>query len=525
MHGSLGNPFDAATDGENNAVEFDIGYPLRRDLDAAIRTLRESYGDSLRLLPMSGTSGAGGIFQAPKPTGCTVVGLRLDAPPAPRVRVGEMPDPASLELDEIVIDAAAGAVGVGAAITLDQLNRALEERLGPGHRVPGADLTSYQYAAAGATFMTGGMGPQRRYFSDSVDAIALHDGERFTNIEGDAVADFAGTYGWSGMVGALRCRYYRFPANEVSFALPVDDAPERLARLLAHLAAHAWLDFGGDEVVSAAGDGALILGLEHVSRASMGPLLKIADRNPAGPRARDLAGKIEAAGAAGLIFVSGLADGSIDEFLAALLDDADAERYTLAGIDLEHAEIFNDPEAMRAVREAIPYAARMQRPAGRQVYKNHTDADIRLPPDGVETAMTRLWQINRDYVAAVEAFYREQADIDGEILVYGHLNPFGVDPHNRVTMSADDPDRFAAARDILIARRADYYRALAGMCADGDAVFVGGEKTADSELGIYRALGGPDNAPPALRDRFRRQRERVRAAAPLFNWRAPEPFV
>ncbi len=525
MPGALGKSFDQATDGENNAVELDLGYPLRRGLDAAIRELRERYGDALRLLPMSGTSGAGGVFQAPKPPACTVVGLRLDAPATPRIHSDEVADPAALELDEIVIDEARQAVGAGAAITLDQLSRALGDRLGPGYRVPGADLTSYQYAAVGATFMTGGMGPQRRYFSDSVDAIALHDGERFATIEGDAVADFAGTYGWSGIVGALRCRYYRFPANEIAFALPVDDEPASLARLLAHLAAHAWLDLGGEVVRSAAGDGALILGLEHVSRASMRPLLDVADSNPAGPRARDLERKLEAAGADGLIFVSGLADGSIDDFLGALLDESDGERFTLAGIDLEHAEIFNDPEEMRAVREAIPYAARMQRPCGRHLYKNHSDADIRLPPASVEAKMTRLWQINRDYVAVVDAYFREQTDIDGEILVYGHLNPFGVDPHNRVTMCADDPDRFAAAREFLIARRADYYRALAGLCADGDAIFVGGEKTADSELGIYHALGGPDNAPPALRERFYRQRERIRAAAPLFNWRAPEPFA
>ncbi len=525
MNGVLGNPFEQATDGENNAVVFDVGFPLRRDLDAAIRALVERYGDALRLLPMSGTSGAGGIFQAPKPPGSTVIGLRLDAPPEPRVRVGEVADPAALELDEIVIDEGRQRVGAGAAVTLDQLSRALEEQLGRGFRVPGADLTSYQYAAVGATFMTGGMGPQRRYFSDSVDAIALHDGEKLTTVDGAAVADYAGTYGWSGMIGALRCRYHRFPANEISFALPVDDVPENLARLLAHLAGHAWLEFDGDTVASAAGDSALILGLEHVSRASMQPLLAVADRNPAGPHARALERKIAAAGADGLIFVSGLGDGSIDDFLGTLLDDAEGERFTLAGIDLEHAEIFNDPEVMRAVREAIPYAARMQRPPRRQVYKNHTDADIRLPLDKVEAAMTRMWQINREYVAAVDAYYRAQDDIDGEILVYGHLNPFGVDPHNRVTMSADDPERFIAAREFLLERRADYYRALAGLCADSDAIFVGGEKTADSELGIYRALGGPDNAPAALRERFRRQRQRVRAAAPLFNWRAPEPFA
>ena len=36
---------------------------------------------------------------------------------------------------------------------------------------------------------------------------------------------------------------------------------------------------------------------------------------------------------------------------------------------------------MRLIREAIPYAARMQAPDARFVYKNHTDANIRLATD------------------------------------------------------------------------------------------------------------------------------------------------
>jgi len=55
-------------------------------------------------------------------------------------------------------------------------------------------------------------------------------------------------------------------------------------------------------------------------------------------------------------------------------------------------------------------------------------------------------------------------------------------------------------------------------------MFVGGEKSADSELGIYQALGGPEKAPAALYERFEQQRQTIAAASPLFSWRALTPY-
>ncbi|MDH3221941.1 MAG: hypothetical protein OEO19_20615 [Gammaproteobacteria bacterium] len=520
----LGKPFAQAQDGENNAVIFDLAYPARGRVDAAVAELRQLHGDDIRLLPMSGTSCGGGIFQVSKGSAASVIGLRFDPPPQPLVRSAARPELTSLGLDEIVIDADSRQVCAGASITLDQLNRALAQELGHGFRVPGADLTSYQYAAVGATFMTGGMGPQRRYFSDSVVEASIFDGVDIIGIGGSALQGYAGTYGWSGIVSAVRCDYYRFPENEIAFALPVVGSPLRLARLLARLAPYAYLELEPDGVRSSAGQQDLILGVEHVSVASMRPLLRDRATNAITRRARELEQKCAAAAADGLVFVNGCSARSIDEFLLDLADEGQSDDYSIAGIGLEFADVFNDPEEMRALREAIPYAARMQSPAGGFVYKNHTDANIRIPVDNVGPVAQQLWQINRNYVDAVERHFDALADVDGEVLVYGHLNPYGIDPHNRVTMSSDDETAFAQSRGFLVEQRAEYYRMLAALCENGAATFIGGEKTADSELGIYAALGGPENSPTELFERFRKQRATVRAARPEFNWRAPETY-
>ena len=179
---------------------------------------------------------------------------------------------------------------------------------------------------------------------------------------------------------------------------------------------------------------------------------------------------------------------------------------------------------MRLLREAIPYAARMQAPGGDYVYKNHSDANLRLQVEATEAKMSALWRINQAYVERVQALFGEMPEVRGEILVYGHLNPYGVDPHNRVTVGADDAATLERCREGLVELRARYYRELAAICERGGAEFIGGEKTADSEIAIFDALGGPEHAPAWLRRRFELRRDAIGAAPRLFSWRAPAPF-
>ena len=453
-----------------------------------------------------------------------MVGLRFDPPAEPSIRLGTGVDLCRLGLDEIVVDIEGRQLCAGAAVTLDQLSRALWQEVGHSFRVPGADLTSYQYAAVGATFMTGGMGPQRRYFSDSVVEAAIFDGRGTRVVTGEALRGFAGTYGWSGIVGAVRCNYYRFPENEIAFALPLRQTPAELSALLGKLSAYVYLDLETERVRSGADADDLILGLEHVSAQSMQPLLRDTADNAVTRRVRGLRQKMTDAGADALIFVNGCSERAVDEFLLGLADEMPDGEFAIAGIGLEHAEVFGDSEEMRAVREAIPYAARMQKPPGRLVYKNHTDANLRLAEAAVTEGARRLWEINCAYVDSVEDYFDSRTGIAGEILVYGHLNPYGVDPHNRVTMSSDDETEFRQAREFLVERRASYYRDLAALCETGAATFVGGEKTADSELAIFAALGGPERAPTDLYRRYLLQREAVQGADSMFSWRAPLLF-
>lgn len=509
-------------DGENHPVLFDFAYSVSAmPLDAAIKEIFDRHGKDICLLPLSGASAGAGVFQvdSKKP----VIALHIQPAIEPSIRLESTVDIRSVGPDEIVIDKNGRRLYAGSAVNLNQLNLALADRVGPQYKVLGADLTSYTYAQVGATFMTGGMGPQRRYFSDSVSEIAIHDGSQMLRISGDDLKGFAGTYGWTGIVSAVCCNYVELPVNETAFALPVNNTPGDLARLLAHLSPFTRLQLDdGCRVYSQAGD-SMILGLEHITTDAMQPFLDSGE-NELTKRTAELKLNCDAAEADGILFVSGFTDLDIDDFLITLVDDAKAEELTIAGISLEHTVIFKDPEQMRAVREGIPYAARMQSPQGKYSFKGHTDANIVLNPQDVESAMTKLWQLNRQYVDSVQQYFDESDQVKGEILVYGHLNPVGVDPHNRITFACDDENSYHLAMKSLDELKDEYILNLAKLCKDSGCDFVGGEKSAGSEYEFLPVFGDIDNAPPLLAEKANQQIESIKAASTLFSWRAMPPY-
>ena len=127
MQDSLGKPIEHAVDGENNSIDFDVAYTIRGDLREMANQLRARHGNDMLLLPMSATSSGGGIFQHRGRTTATVVGLRYDAPHDPQTRFDSNPDLCVLRQDEIVIDRERQKVSAGAAVTLNQLTRALAD--------------------------------------------------------------------------------------------------------------------------------------------------------------------------------------------------------------------------------------------------------------------------------------------------------------------------------------------------------------------------------------------------------------
>ncbi len=518
----------AMVDGENAPILFDTAYALRANASAgelpkALSAIRRIHGEEACLLPISGGSSGESLFQARPDNGKPVIGLKIEPAVNPDVRFGR-PQIDEVAPGQIFIDTESMEVVAGAAITLQQLNQSLIQQAGSAYRVLGADLTSYSYAQAGATFMTGGMGPQRRYFSDSVLEIALLDGRVRKCVGGAELRGYAGTLGWSGLVSAVRCRFHRLPENEIAFALPVGNAPESLAALLSHLSPFCYLDLDNETVSSTVTGENIVLGLEHVTVSSMQPLLNQGISNETMRRGRSLADKCRQAHADGLIFVNGYSQRSGEDFLFDLVDDRDAEIPTIAGIQLHHAEMFRDPEQMRILREAIPFAARTQLPRSRYIYKNHTDANFALDPNRVRTSMTRFWQWNLEYVRAIEDYFRSTGNLQGEIIIYGHLNPVGIDPHNRITLSCDDKPSFDRAVEFLTVQRNQYFRDVRTICEQYGARFIGGEKSAASECKIFPAFGGVERSPEELKTKFHQQNRLIKAAHPMFNWRAIPPY-
>lgn len=524
MHPNLRQLTTPIVDGENNPLIYDVAYSISTgSVVETIKAIRYRHAQQCYLLPISAASGGGGIFQIKRPQDGLVIGLRFNATTLPRVRLATDVEITEIALDEIVIDVDHHHIYAGSGITLDQLNQTLGVELSAQYKVLGADLTSYSYAQVGATFMTGGMGPQRRYFSSSVDQISLCNGQRQLKIDPPTLQAYAGTYGWSGLVTAVRCKFYAVPDNEIAFAIPVSNLPRDLARLIAHFSDFTQLDLSKPQVTTATGGSSMIFGLEHITTAAMQPMFNCFGDNPVARNAKQLLDKCNAAAVDGLVFVNGFSNLSVDEFLFELVDDAAAEDLTIADIKLEHTQLFPAPEQMRALREAVPFAIRTQSPQGKFIYKGHTDATIKLNPAKVQSAMQALWQANCYYVDTINDYFQSNKQVRGQILVYGHLNPVGVDPHNRITFACDDSNLFATAKIFVRAARDEFYRALNQICESTQSEFVGGEKGAGSEFEMFAAFAS-DALPVALKTKFKAQSALIRASSPMFNWRAVAPY-
>jgi len=273
------------------------------------------------------------------------------------------------------------------------------------------------------------------------------------------------------------------------------------------------------------GDEDIVLGLEHITADSMQPMIDQGTQPKLIQRAQSLLQKCGAERVSGVIFVNGFSPKDPDELIMGFLDDIDSDEPTVAGISLDNTEFFPDPDEMRLLREAVPYAARTQAPNGEFVYKNHTDLTIRLHPDGVPGGMSQLWEYNNDYVRTLRDYFANSPDVNGQVLVYGHMNPWGVDPHNRVTLASSDRQAFDNAVGFAGEARARYYRDLDMVCEKHNATYIGGEKGVGSESKIHLAFGAPDNSPANLQHKFRQQQKTIRSAAPMFSWRALNPYT
>ena len=524
---SLRPQLEALLDGESNQITQDITYAITgKALDSSIRQIKKIHGSGVKFLPMSGQSAGGGVFQVPCSTDETIVGLHIAPAVAPKIRCATQVNITRLALDEIVINESKNSIYAGAAVTLQQLNQALADKLGAQYMVLGADLTSYTYAQVGSTFMTGGMGPQRRYFSDSVVEIVLYDGDKFITISEDKLVNYAQTYGWTGLVSAVQCKYHQLPDQEFAFSIPVKNNADSIARLLNHLSRFTYLETVEEtKVQSRKGTSSLVLGLEHITVDSMQPLLNLQQNTTASNISREIVENCNSANADGVVFVYGLSELPVDEIIEELVDDVSSSTLTIADIDLEHTYYFSDLNRMRDVREAVSYAARNQEPKGTYSYKGHTDANIWINPDELGSSVKEIWQAYLYYIESVETYFKSQPLLKGEILIYGHLNPVGIDPHNRITLATENESVYHAAIGALDELKHTLIIRLASICENSGAFFSGGEKGVGSDHEILLAFDSLEAVPTSIAEKFVRQASTIKNSSPCFNWRAFKPYI
>jgi len=134
--------------------------------------------------------------------------------------------------------------------------------------------------------------------------------------------------------------------------------------------------------------------------------------------------------------------------------------------------------------------------------------------------MERLWDANTDYVSAVNRCLLRHPLIHGEILVYGHLNPYGIDPHNRITLATDDQLEYNRTVEQVTELTRSFFRQLNIICKETNSEFIGGEKGAGSEHEIIEAFDHLTAIPKEISTKFQLQRKQIANSSEIFSWRA-----
>lgn len=506
----------------------DGGKPLRARLlvTSDIATaVRDAVAANWAVMPAGGLTSAIGSFDyADARCGdfAGVVAIRAKAAAEPEIlSIGIAPE--SVQSHQMVIDAGAGLVTVGAGLTFAQVNAALEKTLGPTARLL-VDLTSVGSAAVGGVLATGGMGPMRLHPSASVEMVILADGgETPRRVSG---AEVEGLQGWTGMVCAAVMRFYRVPTSEFGLVLPVQGSDvDTVASLLIWLQrwTHLELPAAGQPLAC---EDLLLNGIELVSLDSLQAFVAAASE-PAKSKAESLIQSCDYAGANMLACLTGWSDMALDDVLFALMDP---ETETIGGVPIDFGVGFSsgaEMETFRAIREGAPDLARTR---ARVVQDGmlppwSTSTDINVIALADSGAAVSVLTAYADYRAAIRTLAEDMAGngITVEATAYGHLSPLGMDPHHRVTLLAKEglPAALAASRQAVMACKRMLVRDILHACERDGGTVTGGEKGAPSLVDIVKAAGGESRLPDNLKKKLADIRRLVQAAPKAFSFRAP----
>lgn len=491
-------------------------------------TIAEAVRQNWAVMPTGGLTSAIGSYEYPAASVddfAGVVAIRPRAAAMPEIVATDTPLEC-LASHQIAIDKESGLISAGAGLTFAQVNAALAE-IGPNLRVL-IDLTSVASAFVGGVIATGGMGPMRLLPSRIVDAVALADGSDTPRlIAGNDLDLVEGMQGWTGMVTAVRLRFFEVPSSEFGLVLPVQGSDtDTMAGLLVYL--RRWTQIALPEPggrIAGEADETVLNGIELVSRDSLSAFIAHAEE-PARSKAEGLLQSCDYAGADMLACLTGWSEQSIDDVLMSLLDP---ETETIGGVMIDFGVGFSsgaEMETFRAIREGAPdlarTRARVARPGKIKPWSSSTDVNIAFPADS--SAAAAILESYADYRSAIRALSRElDGAVEVELSAYGHLSPVGIDPHHRVTLVAPEGAQaaLAAARLAVAANKRTLIHDLLFAAQRHGATITGGEKGVPSLVEIARAAGGEGRLPNDLKARLERARQAVMAAPIQFSFRAP----
>ncbi|WP_255448398.1 FAD-binding protein [Telmatospirillum sp. J64-1] len=496
--------------------------------DAARQAVAQDYA----VMPAGGLTSAIGSFlydrAALNPRFRDVVAIRPKGTMTP-----EQVDPATpidqILSHQIAIDRNRHTVTAGAGITFAQVNRVLEEEVGPNARVL-VDLTSVGSALVGGVIATGGMGPMRVRPSMTCEAVCITDGgPQPIILEGrEAITAFEGMQGWTGMTTAVRMRYFDVPMLEFGLVLPIQSTDiDAMADLLNYL--HSWSAIEppatGNHLAAQHPENTILNGIELVSRDSLEQFIAQA-ADPARSKAQGLLQSCEYAGADMLACLTGWSDVSVDEVLGILLDE---ETETIGGVQIDFGVGFSsgsEMESFRAIREGAPDLARtyarVVQPGKLRPWTTSTDINVAVPRD--ISAIACVLSAYDDYRREIREVRKAmEGRVEVTLAAYGHLNPMGIDPHHRVTLIAPEGSEAALEEAIEMVKKAkkELIRAIVATAEAHDYTITGGEKGMPSVVEIARASGGVDKAPANLRRMLERARAEIAKAPENFTFRAP----
>ena len=507
-------------DTEGKTIALDYQYELSNGLVSdAIEYIKSKHGNNIALVPIGGQSAGGGVFNSEKEKGIgPIVGLII----TPAVALEEYNNiaytmsnkapEAQLKSHEFHINTKNHIAYAGAGVVLDQIVATVKKAMGTNYSVLGTDLTSSGYASAGATFMTGGMGPTRTNFARSIKEIHYYDGTNILSVSNRTELDIlAETYGWTGFIQSIAVPIIEVPQHEFGFALPINNTPEELSSLVAYFADKTMIPENDIKTTTT-----FIAGLEIITGDALDLLV---NHSPNLEGLDLLLTNCKVANKDSVVFISGFANSNpfenFDDPLGIFVDNK------TSGLCLEQATPFKSLRAMKDIREGAPEQARRQFSDAPFFYKDHTDINVAINPNNISESVKAVITCYENYKTKLEKLIESEEQLDGNVQVYGHINPQGLDPHYRITLVSDDQHIIAAAKNTAKELYAELVQCINAVCKKTGSTICGGEKGIISNIKILNALkANKDDIPEELSYRLEKQQKAITAANPMFNWRS-----